>query len=131
MTTPTGTLPAAAARPNRVLALSGGLLAAGLLWMLATLVAALIQVGPASDLACPSGDGFRTAERVELGVVPFGPTCVVPDRDRVGAPTGTARTSGPAPIWSRALLAGGMAALAGASGLVVVRRGDSAVKPRR
>lgn len=94
-----------------------GLVVAGLAWLLATVVAALIQVGPASDLACPGGGGFREAQSVELQVVPFGPVCRFDDAASISS-----TTWGPAPIWGRALLIGSVTATVGAAGLVWIGR---------
>ncbi|HPU39424.1 MAG TPA: hypothetical protein PLS63_07610 [Microthrixaceae bacterium] len=114
------------ARPHRHLPIFGGLLLAGLAWMAATLVAVGFIVGPGTSLACPIPDGFRVPDRVELSVVPFGPRCTFQDRDTVGAVIGTSTVAPPAPIWGRALLAGGSVALVGLVGLMWIRRPDPA-----
>lgn len=96
--------------------------------MAATLVAVAFIVGPGRSMACPIPDGFRVPDRVELSVVPFGPTCTFQDRDTVGAVIGTSTVAPPAPIWSTALLGGGVVALVGVIGVIWIRRpglGDS------
>lgn len=118
---------------HRGTAVYAGLLGAGLLWVTATVVAAVLAVGPVRSMACPSGGGFVHSDRVTLQVLPFGPTCRLEERDQVGAGLGTWVSVGPAPTWSRALLAGAVTALVGAAGLVLAprRRGHSPVRAHR
>ena len=68
---------------RRGTAVFAGLLGAGLLWVTATVVAALLAVGPVRSMACPSGGGFVHSDRVTLQVLPFGPTCRLEERDQL------------------------------------------------
>ena len=46
-----------------------GLLGAGLLWVTATEVAALLAVGPVRSMACPPGGGFARSDGFPRGLL--------------------------------------------------------------
>jgi hypothetical protein len=108
-----------------------GLAVAGLAWCAATLVAALLAVGPAAATTCPTDVAERTEVRAELQVVPFGPTCRHERSDPFGEPYDDV-VDAPEPVWRTALVAGGLTGAVGVAGLISTRRSSrSAPRARR
>ena len=105
-----------------------GLAVAGLLWCVATLVAAAVAVGPAGATTCPDPGLERTTVSASFQLVPFGPACRHEHTDPFGEPYDRVDVDPPAPVWRTALGAGALTGLVGAAGLVATTRPGAATQ---
>ncbi len=99
-----------------------GLAVAGLFWCVATLVAAVLAVGPAGAATCPDPGVERTTMSASFQLVPFGPACRYEHTDPFGEPYDRVDVDPPAPVWRTALGAGALTGLVGVAGLLATRR---------
>jgi len=106
-----------------------GLTIGGAVWVLATVVAVLLQLGPVRPAACPERPGPTSSDQIYLSLVPLGPTCRLEARSEDGALTGRALVWGPDPVWSRAFGMGAICIAVGVVGLTWTRRSDR-LEPR-